>query len=74
MSLIFGDIETQARSLPPEERARLVESLLESLQEQNQPTEMAWEREIQERVASYRMGEELIDAETVFAEMREIAR
>lgn len=34
-----------------------------------------WETEIQSRVAAYRRGEmELIDVETVFAEMRQIAR
>jgi DNA-binding transcriptional regulator GbsR (MarR family) len=37
--------------------------------------EAEWSREIVERVAAYRRGElELIDAETVFAEMRQIAQ
>lgn len=34
MSPVFREIEEQAKSLPPEERARLAESLLESLQEE----------------------------------------
>ena len=34
MSPVFREIEEQAKSLPPEERARLAESLLESLQQE----------------------------------------
>ena len=62
--------------LPPEERARLAESLLESLQQEGvAEVEAAWEQEIQARVASYRRGEEeAIDGETVLAELRQIAR
>jgi len=76
MSPSFREIEEQARSLPPEERARLAESLLESLrQEGTAEVETAWEQEIQARVAAYRGGEEeAIDGETVLAELRQIAR
>ena len=72
----FREIEEQAKSLPPEQRARLAESLLESLREEGVAEfEAAWEQEIRERVAAYRLGgEELIDAETVLAELRQIAR
>ena len=63
-------------SLPPEDRARLAESLLESLRQEGiAEVEAAWEKEIQARVAAYRRGEvEAIDAETVLAELRQIAR
>jgi len=76
LSLAFHEIEQQARSLPPEERARLAESLLESLREEGiSEVEAAWEEEIEARVAAYRRGEaEAIDAETVLAELRQIAR
>jgi putative addiction module component (TIGR02574 family) len=72
MSPTFSEIEEQAKSLPPEERARLAESLLESLQPERSPeVEAAWEQEIQRRVAAYRSGEEqVIDGETVLAELR----
>jgi len=76
MSLIFREIEEQAKCLPPEERARLAESLLESLQQEGiAEIEAAWEQAIQARVVAYRRGEEeLIDAETVLAELRQVAR
>lgn len=76
MSPLFHEIEKQAKSLPPEERARLAESLLESLrQEVTAEVEAAWEQEIEARVAGYRRGEEeLIDGETVLAELRQLAR
>jgi len=76
MSPAFRDIEEQAKNLPPEERARLAESLLESLQQRGTAeVEAAWEKEIGARVAAYRRGEEeLIDGETVLAELRRIAR
>jgi len=76
MSPAFREIEEQAKSLPPEERARLAESLLESLQQERVPeVEAAWEQEIEARVAAYRSGEEeVIDGEIVLAELRRIAR
>ncbi|MFH1114616.1 MAG: addiction module protein [Pseudomonadota bacterium] len=76
MSSAYQEIEEQARSLSPEERARLAESLLESLQREGiAEVEAAWEQEIEARVATYRRGEEeVIDGETVLAELRQIAR
>ncbi len=76
MSPTFNDIEEQAKSLPPEQRARLAESLLESLQNEGiAEVETAWAREIEARVAAFRRGEEvLVDGETVLAELRRIAR
>ncbi len=75
MSPAFREIEEQAKNLPPEERARLAETLLESLQQERAPeVEAAWELEIQRRIAAYRRGdEEVIDGETVLAELRQIA-
>jgi putative addiction module component (TIGR02574 family) len=76
MASVFSEIEEQAKSLPPEERTRLAESLLESLQQEGvAEVEAAWEQEIQARVAAYRRGEEkAIDGESVLAELRQIAR
>ena len=72
----FREIEEQAKSLPRKERARLAESLLESLQQERiAEVEAAWEKEIQERVAAFQRGEgDLIDAKAVLAELRRIAR
>jgi putative addiction module component (TIGR02574 family) len=75
MSPAFHEIEEHAKSLPPEERARLAESLLESLrQEGTAEVEAAWEQEIEAQVAAFRRGEEVIDGETVLAELRQIAK
>ena len=76
MSPAFREIEEQAKKLTSEERARLAETLLESLQQERAPeVEAAWELEIQRRIAAYRRGdEEVIDGETVLAELRQIAR
>ena len=70
------ELETQARSLSPEERARLAESLLESLRDAPvAEIEKAWDIEIAERVAAYDRGElPTFTAESVFAEARRLAR
>ena len=76
MSDTLKELEAQARSLSQEERARLAESLLESLR--GAPIaeiEKAWEVEIAERVAAYDRGElPTFSAESVFAEARRLAR
>jgi putative addiction module component (TIGR02574 family) len=70
------ELEAQARSLSPEERARLAESLLESLRDAPlAEIEKAWETEIEERVAAHDRGElPTFTAESVFAEARRLAR
>jgi putative addiction module component (TIGR02574 family) len=76
MSEALKELERQARSLTPEERARLAESLLESLRDAPiAEIEAAWDREIEERVAAYDRGElKSFSAEDVFAEARRLAR
>ena len=70
------ELQTRARSLSPEGRARLAESLLESLRDAPlAEIEKAWEVEISERVAAYDRGElPTFSAESVFAEARRLAR
>ena len=76
MSDTLKELEAQARSLSPEERARLAESLLESLRDAPlAEIEKAWEVEIAERLAAYDRGElPTFSAESVFAEARRLAR
>jgi putative addiction module component (TIGR02574 family) len=76
MSDTLKEIEVQAHSLLPEERARLAESLLESLRDAPiAEIEKAWEAEIAERVAAYGRGDlPTFSAESVFAEARRLAR
>jgi putative addiction module component (TIGR02574 family) len=76
MSITLQELEKQARSLSPEERARLADSLLESLRDTPlAEIETAWDREIEERVAAYERGElKTFAAEDVFAEARRLTR
>jgi putative addiction module component (TIGR02574 family) len=61
--------------VPPEDRARLAEILLESFVPVSSPSvEAAWDAEIQMRVVAYERGDlELIPAEDVFARARKFA-
>ena len=75
MSQDYAEIEKSARLLSPEERARLAETMTESLREA-MPSEIEaeWEVEIKRRVEAYERGEAtLIPAEDVFAKARRIA-
>lgn len=76
MSATLKELEQQARSLSPDERARLADVLLESLRDAPlAEIEATWDREIEERVAAYDRGElETFSAESVFAEARHLAR
>jgi putative addiction module component (TIGR02574 family) len=76
MSDALEELEKKAKSLSAEERAKLAEVLLESLEgESLAEIEAAWDREIEERAAAYDRGElQTISAEDVFAEARRLAR
>ena len=76
MSDVLKELEQQAKALTPEERARLAEVLLESIQDAPiAEIKDAWDREIEQRVAAYDRGElQTISAEDVFAEARRLAR
>lgn len=76
MSISFAEVEQQACLLVPDERARLAEILLESLQGDSlAELETEWQLEIEKRIALYDRGEaELFQAEQVFAEARRMSR
>lgn len=76
MSITLKELEQQARSLSPAERAQLADVLLDSLRDAPlADIEAAWNLEIGERVAAYDRGElETVSAESVFAEARRLAR
>lgn len=76
MTDALKELEKQAKSLTPEERAQLAEVLLESLQDAPlAEIEAAWDREIEARAAAYDRGElQTFSAEDVFAEARRLAR
>lgn len=76
MSVLLAELEQQARTLSPDERARLAEVLLESLHDTSMSEiETEWQREIESRVAAYDRGEvQTYSAEDVFADARRLAR
>ncbi len=75
MSASLKQIEEQARALDAEERAKLAESLLESLHSTSAEIEKAWSEEIEDRVAAFDRGEiPAYAAEDVFAEARRMSR
>lgn len=75
MSAMLNQIEEQARTLSAEDRAKLAESMLESLHAPISEVEDAWAREIERRVAAFDRGEiQSYPAEDVFAEARRLSR
>ena len=76
MATSFKEIEQQAQALAAENRAKLAETLLESLlQTPLSEIETAWAQEIEERVAAFDRGEtQAYAAEDVFAEARRLTR
>ncbi|AUB82433.1 addiction module protein [Candidatus Thiodictyon syntrophicum] len=60
----------QVISLPPQERAALVEGIIASLDRPDPSLDALWLKEAQDRLAAYDAGElEAIDADEVFAEL-----
>jgi putative addiction module component (TIGR02574 family) len=76
MTSIVDEITLKARSLPAEDRARLAEDLLSSLQEDGDPAiEAAWDTEIRRRLDEVEAGTaKLIPAAEVFAEVRRMLK
>lgn len=73
MSDLVEELSRRARALPPEERVRLAEELLATVQEVDSEAEAAWDEEIKRRIAEIDSGTAtLIPAEEVFAEVRRL--
>ncbi len=71
-----ADLARRGKQLPRDERERLVDELLESL---NEPAtaalDAAWDAEIERRLAAYDRGEvQALAADEVFARARAIAK
>ncbi|WP_457337148.1 addiction module protein [Rhizobacter sp. P5_C2] len=75
MSDLIEELAQRGLALSLEDRARLAERLLDSLQEPALAAiEAAWDEEIERRVEAYERGEvRTFEAEDVFAEARRIA-
>ncbi len=78
MSTLVEELSAKARTLSPEDRARLAEDLLASLEpspESSTAAEAAWEQEIARRVEEVNAGTaKLVPAQEVYAETRRLYR
>ena len=76
MSTLVDELSARAKALSAEDRARLAEELLESLQgEADADAEAAWDREVERRAAEIESGAVLLtSAEEVHAEARRLIR
>ena len=51
------NILTQALSLPPVEKAQLVDCLLSSLDKPDEAIDALWQKEVEERIQAYQSGQ-----------------
>jgi putative addiction module component (TIGR02574 family) len=70
------ELAERGKALAPGDRSRLVDMLLESLNEQSlSEIESAWDEEAERRLAAYDRGDmQTIDGEEVLAKARALAR
>jgi putative addiction module component (TIGR02574 family) len=76
MSTLFDELAKKAQALEVDERARLAQQLLESVErDSDAEVQAAWETEVADRIAKYERGEtKLIPAEDVFAAARRLTQ
>jgi putative addiction module component (TIGR02574 family) len=76
MSDLVTELSQRARQLAPEDRARLAEELLASLEGDVDPeVDAAWDEELRKRIAEVEGGAvELVPADEVFARVRRTLR
>ena len=74
MNALIEELFIRARALPPEDRARLAEDLLASLQDESESdADAAWDLEIQRRMEQVKNGTaKLVSAEDVHSEAQQI--
>jgi putative addiction module component (TIGR02574 family) len=76
MSALLDELSKTARTLTHEERAQLVQKLMESIDQESDPeVAQAWETEIASRIARYECGQtKLIPASEVFEAARRLTQ
>ena len=76
MTTLVEELSARAKTLPSQDRARLAEELLDSLQgDSDAEADAAWDLEIERRVAEIEAGTvKLVSAEDVHAEARRLIR
>ena len=75
MGSLVDELSKRARALPPEDRARLAEELLASLDPHEAGVDAAWDVELRRRIDEIDRGEaRLVSAEDAFAAVRRALR
>ena len=75
MADLVSELTERAKALPPEDRARLAEELLASLDPGEDEVEAAWDSEIRKRIAEVENGAvRLVPADEAFAQVRQALR
>lgn len=70
MSARTTEILNEVMSMPPEERAELIESILSSLEPRDPKLLELWAAEAEDRVAAFERNEiEVVSADSVFEEI-----
>ena len=69
------ELIAEISDLPVEQRARIADLILQTLNAPDPDIESAWIQEVEERVEEYEKGKvELISAQEVFKSLREITK
>lgn len=72
MADLIADLTERAKALAPEDRVRLAEEILATLDPADSDVNAAWDNEIRKRIAEIEEGSvELVPAHEVFARMRQ---
>lgn len=75
MSDLVAELSARANALSPQERARLAEELLASLDPHDAEVEAAWDEELRRRIDEVERGStQLIPADHAFAQVRRVLR
>ncbi len=75
MTDLVTELTERAKALPPEERARLAEELLATLDPSEDGVEAAWDDEIRKRIDEVENGTvQLVPADEAFAQVRHALR
>ena len=68
---LVADLSFQAKSLPPQERARLAEELLATLDPHEPDVDAAWDKELRRRIDEVERGTvQLVPADQAFSAAR----
>ena len=75
MTDLVTELTERAKALPPEERARLAEELLATLDHSEDGVEAVWDDEIRKRIDEVENGTvQLVPADEAFAQVRHALR